>query len=300
MKILVKTYEHNQAKRTTIMKSKLELILFAFLIYMPFTTSAQDENLFEGELHYRSMENQNESIIKWSCGMAYNGARNTTYLIKGKKVLFRDESTHMCTLLDPDNNKVTLYSDLIGKGMEFDYKKYTSSYLSVFSKEGPNTAFPQLAPSVYRFTVTEEKKQFLNLDVEYVQGRIENKSSSTSFDIYRTNSIKLPHTMNVVQLYGIEIDGLIAKFVYEQEVRGPFGMNLKGYVYSELQEINSRTIDNAELNVPSNIVINYSESPFKIVNLYKENSKYLKKHNIFPTQKNTDVVYKIDDENWDF
>lgn len=262
---------------------------------------AQGNDPFEGKLSYRSLENVDKTIIKWSMGMSYNGARNSTFLIKGNKVLFKDECTHMCTLLDPDNNVIILYSDLIGKGMQFDYESYATTYLSSFSEKGPSfQGQAALKPSVYRIETIGEIADFQGERAEHVKARIENTYAGTSIDLYRVNSYNIPTTMYVAQMYGIKLNGLITKFTWEQTNSGAgFVGEMKGYVFTELTDIDKRPVDDSEFNIPQNIKVDKSESPFKVVDLYKENAKYLTKHNMYPTQIANDVTYKID-EDWDF
>lgn len=59
-------------------------------------------------------------------------------------------------------------------------------------------------------------------------------------------------------------------------------------------------MDDSEFAIPADIKVSASESPFEVVKLYKDNSVYLGKNNMYPTQTQQDVVYKIEDENWDF
>lgn len=275
------------------------IVIFVLTLWS-LVSYAQDVKLFEGELHYRSMENHDENLIKYSFEMAYNGARNTSYIIKGDKVLFRDECTHISLLIDPSNNTITLYSDLIKKGMQFDYKNYAGSYLGSFSKDGPS--YPGghgLRPTLYRFEPTGDTLTFMNYKAEYLKGRIENKSASTAFDIYRIPSLHITKTMYRGQMYGIEVDGLIAKIIWEQVNNVPMLGEFKSYVYTELTDIKERPVDDSEFDIPKGIKIDKSESPFKVVDLYKENAAYLKKHKMYPTQINKDVIYKIDEE-WTF
>lgn len=53
------------------------------------------------------------------------------------------------------------------------------------------------------------------------------------------------------------------------------------------------------MQVPENYDIVVSKSPFKVLSLYRAAKKYLIKNNQYPTQLETDVTYKIEDE-WDF
>lgn len=257
------------------------------------------QKAFEGTLEYRTMENHDKQVIKHSSDMAYNGARNITYLIKGNKTLCKDECTHMYTLLDPDKQIVILYSDLLKKGLKFDYTAYTSSYLASFTKNGPSFMGHGIPPTLYRFEKTGQNIPFMDFTAQYIKGRIENKTSGTSFDLYQTTTFTIPPSMYAAQMYGIEPEGLIVKITWEQVNNVPLLGEFKSYVYTELKQLKERPVEDSEFIIPKDIKIDSSESPFKVVKLYKKNAEYLKKKQMYPTQVNTEVTYKID-ETWDF
>lgn len=306
---------------------------FAFLAMLLTTNVLHRENMsvhttkvFEGELHYRSVENHDQAVVASSVGRAYNGARNTTYIIKGNKILFIDECTHLHTLIDTEKNQVTLYSNLINKGMQFNYESYSNTYMESFSKQGPSYMGYKNPPTLYRFQ-EEGKTNFMGTSVEYIKGRIENITASTDFEFYSDNRITLPVNFNKLFTCGIEISGLICRMKYTQNnqisnalppelsksaskkaakfISKKTGFkisninDLKMFVLSELKEIKERPVDDAELLVPANIKIDVSEDPNKVIELYKENHDYLVKNNMYPTQLNKDVLYAIDEE-WDY
>ena len=268
--------------------------------------NAQGNEPFEGKLSYRSLENHDETVVKGSHGVAYNGARNTTFLIKGNKVLFRDESSHMSTLFDPDNNVVILYSELIGKGVQFDYESYAALNMGSFSEKGPVFQGKMLSkPSVYRIEATGKTADFQGEVAKHYQCRIENMNGGTSIDLYQVDSYNIPTTMFAAQMYGLKMNGLITKFTWETMDKVPYlPIDLKAYVFSELTNIDKRSVDDSEFDIPQNIKIDKSKSTLnkmqlKIVALYKAHTKYLTEHNMNPTQTANDVIYKIDEE-WDF
>lgn len=305
---------------------KVSQILCA-LAFVSLTVYAQsDENkpadmtgMFEGELHYRSVENHDKFVVEASCGLAYNGARNVTYIIKGNKMLLIDECTHMRTLIDVDKNEVILYSDLINKGMQFNYESYAKSYLGSFAEEGPTHGY---RPSLYRF---EDEGQVTHngKPLDYIKGRIENKTASTDFEFYTDRNIAMPVFFSKTFTYGIGIRGLITRMKYVQN--NQININLggvgkliatktisqltggditeikeaKSFVLSELKEVRERLVDDAELTVPAGVKISKSKSPFKVLDIYKQNHAYLVQNNMYPTQLNKDVLYAIDEE-WDY
>lgn len=124
--------------------------LFLFTIALKISAQEPQNSAFEGELHFLTMENYDKKVIKFSLGMAYNGARDIKYIIKGNKVLYKDESTKMHILLDPDNDCIILYSTYINKGMKFQYDNYAGAYMSSFSGMGPKTkqGYALLPPTI--------------------------------------------------------------------------------------------------------------------------------------------------------
>lgn len=282
-----------------------KIIVAALFCMGTLAVNAQGNEPFEGKLSYRSLENHDEALVKHTYGIAYNGARNTTFLIKGNKVLFRDECTHMSTLFDPDNNVVILYSELIGKGVQFDYESYAASNMGSFSENGPMFQGQMVSkPSVYRIEATGKTTDFQGEVAKHYQCRIENVNGGTSIDLYQVDSYNIPTTMFAAQMYGLKMNGLITKFTWEtMDKVGGFVGDLKAYVFSELTNIDKRSVDDSEFDIPQNIKIDKSKSPlkmqFKLIALYKANTKYLTEHNMYPTQTANDVIYKIDEE-WDF
>lgn len=279
---------------------------FLFMCVMVIPLFAQERKIFEGELHYKAFENIDRNAEKYSLGLSYNGSRRITILVKGNKTLYKDESIHMNALLDPDNNFITFYSDVIKQGIRFDYGRYVNTYLSVFASKGTSIYLKgniiQMPPLIYRFETEKENFDFLGYNTDYIKGRIEYQASGVSLEIYRTSKYLMPRSTYAIQLYGIELDGLITKFTYQTDA--DLGLDgkrkLKGFSCMELQEAVERDVDDSEIIVPHDIVVENSTSVFKICKLCKRNEKQLKKLNMYPNQEVQDVTYKIDDENWDF
>lgn len=303
------------------MKRFISFVLVVFIA----ASVVHAQKQFEGELHYRSIENNDQFTVDASFGMAYNGARNTKYIIKGNKVLYIDECTHMRTLVDGDNDIVILYNELIGKGMQFKYDNYRKTYFSTFSKEGPSYMGHGNPPTLYRFA-KESDIVTMDKQTEYIKGRIESKTSGMDFDIYAIPSYIMPQAYSQLFLRGIEIDKLIGKMKYESvnlihlatDALGETAIKkvaktmskltgakisdmseAKTYMLIELKETIERSVDDSEFTIPAEIRINKSESPFDVLDLYKEAHAYLLKNNMYPTQINKEVIYKIEDE-WDF
>ncbi len=182
-----------------------------------FNTYAQQDNNtpFEGDLFYSSMENVNEYTQKISRGTVFNGKRNTVYTVRGKKVLFKDNSYHFTVLVDSEANTVVYYFNLLQKGVQFPYDQYRN-ISGGFTKEGPNVQGVSLAPMVYKFDSTGESINFKGQTAIKTKGHIETPTSVTDFDIY-TIPMNVSKNIYLIQLGGLEVDGLVTKLSYVQE-----------------------------------------------------------------------------------
>ena len=280
---------------------KISLRAFALVLFSFFSsiTFGQEAKKFEGKLSYRSIENHDKNIVDNSCGMAYNGSRSSSYIIKGENVLFTDSCTNIHILFQPQINVVTIYCPNTKKGMAFNYENYRNTYGASFSPKGPSYMGHGMPPSLYRFTTEGNGATMLNHNTEYIKGRIENQTAGTSFDIYNIKEFEVPQTMYIAYLFGIEIKGLISKCVWEQVNNVPNVGEFKTYVSSELKNIEEYIVDDSVFTIPADIHISKTENAIEFVNIYKENHQYLLQNNKYPTQTSDKVVYEIDEE-WDF
>ena len=85
---------------------------------------------FEGELLYVSYENHSKPILKFSCGMAYNGERTKLVTVKGNLLDMYDRSMQYHTTLDGDKKTVVLWSDVTKMALHFDWS-FLALYLNV-------------------------------------------------------------------------------------------------------------------------------------------------------------------------
>lgn len=300
--------KRNRNMKTFEFSPKFVIFLTVIWGFLQTTLGAtQAPKDFEGELHYRSLENHDKNIVKYSYGMAYNGARDVTIIIKNNNVLYRDECTKITILLN-NKNKVVVYSDILKEGLEFDYDKYTRLYLGTFSPEGPlvpyraslysKVRYNPLPPTLYDFKDSVYSTKILNMDAVFVKGRIENTYAGTDFDIIKIPGFNMPINYYTAQLYGIKQHGLITKFIWEQNNKSILG-TMKSYVCTELKQITERTVATSEFEIPQEIKIKKGTA-LRLLKLHKKSRNYLKKHKMYPTFTQTDVIYQIDDESWDF
>src|SRR5574344_1207335 len=274
------------------------IYILIILICSFFMLSAQDKEFFEGELLYRTFENHSEVVLKFSKGVAYNGARNTRIIIKDANIHRIDESLHIHTLLLPTRNKAIIYSDLLKKGLEFSYDDFTSTYLATFSPQKSN----QDSHIENTMILTRDKRRVLNelCDIykgQYNVGDSDNKINS-DIDVWVIPKYKVFKSYWAT-INGLHMPGIVAKYTYNQKGHVFLLGTLASYVASELKQITPREVSPSEIVVPNDCYIKTSASSNDLLDFHEQTTNYLKKHNMYPTQKNNDIIYKIN-ENWDF
>ena len=281
------------------MKIKSFFLLSILFCSFTLTSHTQNERFFEGDIIYRNFENHNKTVIKFSSGMAYNGSRTVRVIMKGYNIHIIDESMHMHTLLLPNEDKAIIFNDLLKKGQQFPFAEYVNNYLTALS---PNDRVVSGTTISSKSTISDTgiKKDYMGQTCSVYKGQvISNNGSSTSevelwvsskFDIYKSYW----YFLNDIQVPGIAL-----KWTYDTKGKIPLFGQMSSYVASEAKEINERIVADEEMQVPENYDIVVSKSPFKVLSLYRAAKKYLIKNNQYPTQLETDVTYKIEDE-WDF
>lgn len=274
------------------------LFLFAIL-FLGFVSSihAADVTTFEGEIQYRNFENHSSLIRRFSSGMAYNGARDIKIIMKGNKMHVIDESMHIHTIFLPDEDKVILYSDVAKKGLFTSYKEFVPTYYELFS--------PSKKTNQYSIKNMNER-QYKDEKCSVYSGQIiitpegTTNSTTTDAELWVSHKYKIDKCY-LNYIYGIDVPGVVLKWSYKQEGKVPLLGKMSSYVASEIKNISERAVSDSEFEVPSDVSLKDSGSPFKLLGIYKENKKFLKKNKMYPTDadKDNEVTYKIDEE-WDF
>jgi len=273
--------------------------LFVFILLTNLLTYSQ--TLFEGEIDYRNFENHSKAVRKLSKGMVYNGARNVKVLIKGNKMHIIDKSMHLNTLLLPDEGYVIVYNDLLKKGLKCSYTNYTMSYMSQY---GPKEYIPGQKKN-YEVKATGEIKEIQDEPCKLYKGTVTTtvdgaSPTVTAVEVWCSTKYKVdPVYQNY--LYGVEIPGVAVKWATEQHGKIPIIGSMDSFVASEVKSITPRTVDDSEMQIPPEYELKLTDSAFKMLGIYGDTKKYLKKNKMYPAdaENNTEVTYKIEEE-WDF
>ncbi len=273
--------------------------LFIFMLLTDLL--AYSQTLFEGEINYRNFENHSKAVRKFSKGMAYNGARSVRVLIKGNKVHIIDESMHLSTLLLPDEGYVIIYNDLLKQGLKCSYSNYTMTYMSQYS---PKAYIPGQMKD-YEVKATDETTEIQGEPCKLYKGTITTTTNGasptvTTVEVWCSTKYKVDPVYQYY-LYGVEIPGVAMKWTTDQHGKVPMIGSMDSFVASEVKSITPRTVDDSEMQIPSEYELKLTDSAFKMLGIYEDTKKYLKKNKMYPTdaENDTEVTYQIEEE-WDF
>lgn len=261
------------------------------------TPSSQQSKVFEGVLEYVGFENHNKKVISWSKGVAYNGVRHTTIMVKGKKVHMIDQSMHIHTILLPEEHTVYYYSDVTCTGLKLNYEKYVASYLSALDPTTENAKTQGLQNHVQK---RGRKASFDGHDCEIWEGEQKSKFINNTIELWSDECFSVPYDVRAFA-FNLPFTGLPVKFTFSQQGKIPIIGKMSSYSAAELTSMTEKEMSDSDFLPSSDINIKVSDSPFKVLGIIKDNTKLLKKQGIYPTdaEKETDVTYKIEDE-WDF
>ncbi|WP_305115934.1 hypothetical protein [Duncaniella muris] len=278
------------------MKYALTIVLMLLI-----SVAVGAQNQFEGEIDYRNFESHSKTVRKFSKGMAYNGARNVKVLVKGNKIHIIDESMHLNTLLDPDANSVIIYNDLLKKGLKCTYTDYTTTYMSAY---GPK---PTVNGQTKEYSVVpvNEYKEINGVKCQKYSGKVIAKvnganPATTTVEVWCSNEHPVTPIYDFY-LNGLQIPGVAMKWTTDQHGKIPLFGSMDSFVASEVKSITPREVDDSEMQIPTDYELKVTNSPFKMLGIYGDTVKYLKKNKMYPADadKNMDVTYKIEEE-WDF
>lgn len=256
---------------------------------------------FEGEINYRNFENHSKTVRKFSKGMAYNGARNVKVLLKGNKMHIFDESMHLNILILPDEDNIVIYNDLLKRGLKCTYSSYKKNYMSAFGPE------PTVDGQTKHYNVLpkEEKKTVNGETCTVYSGTVSAQVGSTApivttIEVYSSDKYNVDPVFNCF-MNGIETPGIAMKWTTDQHGKVPFLGSMDSFVASEAKTVTPRTVSDEEMRVPSDCQLKETDSPFKMLGIYSDTQKYLKKNKMYPADADSDanVTYSIESE-WDF
>lgn len=278
-------------------KNRFILTLICGLGLSSIQTGAQT---FQGEFNAVSFNNIDAKIQKYSSGVGYNGAEESTFYCKGNKVLVNDKSLLYAKLFDPDNNIVILYCEGLGKGLSVDYDEYLNCFATFSKKEREFMGYKMPPFTLYELNVTNDNLEAFGHKAEFIKGRLENKYAGTEMDFEIIPSIKISEALNLAMIFGVELDGLPIKFRWTQDNQSKALGRMKSYMGIEVTSLTENNdLDDTIFEVPKNVKVKKGEAK-DVSGFLQEIGKYLKKNNFFPDQRGEEITYELNEAEWDY
>lgn len=263
-------------------------ILFALVTLMTFISA----NAFEGEIKYRTYTNYSPEMLKLQ-PLLFNGENTSSVIVKGDKIMFKDERRGTILILSEDN--MTEYSQEDNTGYSCPLMGCFTPAIQFSVKEATQTR-EMLGTSVTKYVCDNNA----DIGMEFF-GWI----SKDDFGL----SQKVREKLNG----GFIVPGIALKFTFNSQ--GQYGY----FLCQEIVSIVPRQVDDDEFEIPADtkmdIVIDWNDYKFhnpmlesalqylgddmkKTAAFSDLYSEFVKNHPIKP-QKIFKNSYELD-EDWDF
>ncbi len=255
----------------------------------------QGTRFFEGSLLYRSYEHHSAVVKKFSQGRAYNGERTVRVTLKGNSAHIIDESMHLHTIVNANSNTVFVYSDLTNEGISAGMD-FIHSYLSM---QDPDYSTPEM-PKSSTLAIDKQQATYKGDICSILKGNVSiGDNGGTDAELWYSNNL-LANKAYKYLLYGLPTKGIVRRGIYNNAVRIPLLGKAQTITALELVAIKEFRVPDSEMKPPSTIRLKRMEKSSQLTNLYKSNTKELKKQKIYPKiSKGKEIKYQLNKQ-WDF
>ena len=234
---------------------------------------------FEGELLYVSYENHSKTILKFSCGMAYNGERTKLVTVKGNLLDMYDRSMQYHTTLDGDKKTVVLWSDVTKMALHFDWS-FLALYLNVLGPE-PNP----LTPNVAKHSTMRDSGSttYKGDELRILKGQqVIDGGGKYDVEFWYSQKYIVPDCYRYVN-WGAPVDGIVKKWVYTYDgAKTPVG-ELYGTAAMELVSVYEHSVLASAFEVPDKYKHVYKAENKDLLKFYKNLAKQLMKRKEYPS-----------------
>ncbi len=260
-----------------------KLFVFALCLVAWMTCGAQ--NYFEGTLKARSYEEHSKMMVKFSKGMLINGARDAEMYVKGKKLAVKDASTNVSTVYNLETMKLYFVFHNIKKVLEMP-----TAQLEAMMAGGV----------VPEDTGVNKTLTGLNCRLYHAKKETEENGMKTTIktDIYLCTELEVDPALApfVSQNTGLPYIGM--KYVVDSNISAPM-MNWNSYIAYEIKEVIRGNVDDSLFEVPADYEVVDGSSNSKMLAVYSENNKVMKKNMKGKQEASTEIKFDINEE-WDF
>lgn len=267
--------------------------------------NASKTKYFEGVLTYESYQNNSKAAIRMSKGMMFNGTHEFILTVKDENIDLYDTYTHFHKVILGDKDMIYEFCDLTKTGVSMKYSDY---FASLYDKSKSQAS--------WSFTETQQKKEILGLSFNKHNGvmKMDDKLSADMTRLNMTSNMKESIYINTsykfhkpyYSIFGnIDSYGLVGETEMESHVNIPIIGKMDTFGKMTLKEIKEKKVSLNDILPSDDIVIehfeNHSKYNSKLVKLYKESGKFLKKNKMDGKEKakNEEVKYDTKDS-WDY
>lgn len=270
----------------------LKQIVTIILLFVFFVANAEEDNrpVFEGKLLYSTCEYHSKNVIKYSNGQAYNGQREMSYVVKGKKIHITDLTMHIHYLYDGDQLKVYVYSDLTNKGMELD-PGYFHMIFGMYGKYSMQYYVDVLVGDELEYKGDKCHEAILDIKSKY------QIKPTVDIRAYYSDLYAAPMGLSYA-FWGTWFPGIVKKYCMAFGTPETMLGGFASLVSSELVAMEPYNVNDAEFELPEGIEC-APHKPKTYQKILSETAKILKKENPELFTQNFDTWTTIKDE-WDF
>lgn len=255
----------------------------------------QGSRVFEGALLYRSYEHHSAVVRKFSQGRAYNGERTIRVTLRGNSAHIVDESMHLHTIINANANTVFVYSDLTNEGISAG-KDFIHTYLSM---QDPDYNTPEM-PKSSTLAIENQKTTYKGDLCNILKGTVSiGKNAETDAELWYSNNL-LANKAYKYFLYGLPPKGIVRRGIYNNVGRIPLLGKAQTITALELVALKEYRVSDSEMKPPSTIRLERMEKSSQLTDLYKANTKELKRQKIYPKISKRKEIKHLLNNQWDF
>lgn len=247
------------------------------------TCNAQE--YFEGTLKARSYEKHSNIVVKFSKGMLVNGARDAEMHIKGKKLAVVDKTVNVHTIYNLEEQSLYFLFPYIKKAIQMP--------TSHFAKMTANNATPT-PTDVYKTISGQKCRLYTAEKIENIGGGGTTKIKN---QVYLCEDLQVdPALAPFVTPTGLPYLGI--KYIIDSNSRAGI-MTMDSHTAYEVKEVIPCSVDESLFEVPADYEIVDGTSNSKMLGVYSENNKVMKKMKKGKPETEKEITFDINEE-WDF
>lgn len=256
-----------------------------FTLFLILATICHAQTYFEGSLIARSYEEHSKMVLKNARGSLCNGARDAILHVKGKKLAVEDHKTNIYTIYNVEDDEMFLVFHNVKKAVKFScthFQKMTAN----------NTVAPKQT-NTYK-TLTGHRCRLYTSEKNQKSGQ---QTMYARCDTYLSEDLAIdpalaPFASNT------KLPFLGMKYVIKSNIKVGV-VNVNSYTAYEVKEVIPCIVGDSLFAVPADYEIVDGTDRAKMLKVYDENLKIVKKSKKEKEKPIKEIKFDINEE-WDF